>query len=400
MEIYKYKAKSEEGKTVRGLLEANDETDLYTKLRNQGMYLLEFKASTKDNTSRKMKAKVLSEFCRSIGTLLSAGVSLVRALSIVSQEETTKPQFRKIYERVLISVRQGNTLSNALEEQGNTFPPLMINMFRSAEASGNMDKVAMRMAGHYEKEYRLKSKVTNAMVYPCILLILIVVVVVFIFTFVIPQFEDMFSQMESLPIPTQIVMGCSNMFKNHWLMLLIILVVFVAGMGFLMRIPSVKVAVDHFKLKMPLFGKLLKVVYTARFARTLSSLYSSGLPIVMSLQIGQNTIGNEYIASQFPEAITKVRAGMNLSEALAGIDGFTNKLVSSIMIGEETGSLDNMLDSMADTLEYESEMAISKMVTFMEPVLIVVMALIVGLIVISVIMPIYGSYSSVEGSAY
>lgn len=400
MALYKYKAKAEDGKVRRGVLDAADDMELYAKLRGEGMYLLSSAPAEKVKHMRKLKPKILAEFCRSLGTLLAAGVSLVRALGIVSQEETTKPEHRKIYEEVLRSVRQGNTLSNALEDQGDTFPPLMIHMFRSAEASGNMDQVAMRMAGHYEKEYRLKSKVTNAMVYPCILLGLIVVVVLFIFSFVIPQFSDLFDQMEELPLPTRIVLACSNGLKEHWLVLGIAAVVIVLGIGFLMRIPSVKLQVDRFKLKMPLFGKLMRVVYTARFARTLSSLYASGLPIVTALQIGRNTVGNSYIAEQFAQAVDKVRTGMNLSEALSGIDGFTNKLSSAVMIGEETGSLDNMLDSIADTLEYESEMAINKMVTFMEPILIVIMACIVGLIVVSVIMPIYGSYSAIENSGY
>ena len=157
---------------------------------------------------------------------------------------------------------------------------------------------------------------------------------------------------------------------------------------------------DKMKIKLPVFGKLLMIIYTARFARTISSLYSSGIPIVQALQIGRKTIGNTYIDSQFDDAVAKVRSGGNLSDALDNIKGFTKKLTSAVRVGEETGSLDTMLNSIADSMEYESNMAVDRMVATLEPVLIVVMAIIVGFIMISVLMPIYGSYDAISNSGY
>lgn len=399
MAKYKYRAVDGSGKAVKGVMEAADEAELYTRLRSGGLYLKTASPAEKEGSSRKIKAKVLAEFCRSLGTLLGAGVSLVRALAMVSQEETTKPVYRKIYEDVLRRVRQGTPLSEAMEEQGKAFPPLLIHMFRSAEASGSLDKASIRMASHYDKEYRMHSKLVSAMTYPCILLGLIVVVVLIIFTFVIPQFEDLFSQMEELPALTKGVMAFKDLLVNHWLLILVVLAAAVVLFRALLRIPAVCQKKDKIKVHLPLVGKLLKVVYTARFARTLSSLYSAGLPIVQALQVGCRTVGNSYIESQFDEAVAKVRGGATLSEALRGIDGFITKLSSSILVGEETGSLDSMLDSTADTLDYESEMAINRMVTFLEPAMIVVMAILVGIVVIAVIMPIYGSYDAIESSA-
>jgi type IV pilus assembly protein PilC len=164
--------------------------------------------------------------------------------------------------------------------------------------------------------------------------------------------------------------------------------------------PSVKLQLDKLKIKLPVFGKLLMIIYTARFARTISSLYSSGIPIVQALQIGRKTIGNTYIDSQFDDAVAKVRSGGNLSDALDNIKGFTKKLTSAVRVGEETGSLDTMLNSIADSMEYESNMAVDRMVATLEPVLIVVMAIIVGFIMISVLMPIYGSYDAISNSGY
>ena len=399
MPAYKYKAINAEGKTISGILDAMSDEELYARLKGQGLSLMS--SSIKEKASgRKMKARVLSDFNRSLGMLLKAGVSLVRALNIISQEEGVDPKHKLVYETVLKNIRQGTPLSTAMEDQGAVFPPLMIYMYKSAEASGSMDNVALRLADHYEKEFRLKAKVSGAMVYPAILGVMIVLVVFFIFTFVIPQFSDMFAQMEELPLPTRVIMGISNAFTNQWPMLLIGLLCIVCVFIILMRFQKVKFYKDKLKLKAPVFGKLLRVLYAARFSRTLSSLYSAGLPMISALQISRDTVGNLYIEQQFDQVISMIRQGKNLSEALGTVDGFVKKLTSSIMIGEETGSLDQMLDATADTLDYESQMAIQKMTSFMEPALIIVMAFIVGFIMISVLMPIYGSYEAIGGSSY
>ena len=206
--------------------------------------------------------------------------------------------------------------------------------------------------------------------------------------------------MEELPVPTKILFFMSDGVKNHWMILLILLAFLIPATIFICHMPLVKLQLDKLKIKLPVFGKLLMIIYTARFARTISSLYSSGIPIVQALQIGRKTIGNTYIDSQFDDAVAKVRSGGNLSDALDNIKGFTKKLTSAVRVGEETGSLDTMLNSIADSMEYESNMAVDRMVATLEPVLIVVMAIIVGFIMISVLMPIYGSYDAISNSGY
>jgi len=399
MPSYKYKAINKEGKTISGILDTMNDEELYSRLKGQGLNLLSYQLKEKAS-GRKMKPRVLADFNRSLGMLLKAGVSLVRALSIISQEESTDKKHKLVYEAVLKSIRQGTPLSAAMEDQGAVFPPLMIYMYKSAEASGNMDNVALRLADHYEKEFRLRAKVSGAMVYPSILGVMIVIVVFFIFTFVIPQFSDMFAQMDELPLPTRVIMAISDAFTIHWPLLLIGLLCIVCVAVILLRFERVRFLKDKFKLKAPVFGKLLRVLYSARFSRTLSSLYSAGLPMISALQISKDTVGNLYIEQQFDTVISMIRQGKNLSEALESVDGFVKKLTSSIMIGEETGSLDQMLDATADTLDYESQMAIQKMTSFMEPAMIIIMAFIVGFIMVSVLMPIYGSYEAIGGSAY
>lgn len=396
MPKYKYKAKNENGKVVKGTMEAADEKALYQFLKSEGKYLVSSADAEGDKKSQgRIKTKVLIDFCRQLGALLDAGVTLVRALNIIAEEEGLDPRYRMIYLGVLALIRQGVPLSEAMEQQGNAFPILLISMIRSAEANGNIDQTAKRMANHYEKERKLNGKVTSAMIYPVILSILLVVVIIFVLTYMVPQFEDIFSSMESLPLPTVILLGISDGLKNHWLAVIITVAVVVIAFRLLLRIPAVKLTMDKIKLKLPIIGKLLRRIYTARFARTLSSLYGSGLPIVTALQIGKSTIGNLYIESQFDAVIAKVRAGEALSSSLSEIDGFIKKLSSTILVGEETGSLDDMLDSTAESLDYEAEKALEKMVSLLEPVLIIIMGLVIGFVVVAVILPVYQSYSTI-----
>ncbi|RHP30324.1 type II secretion system F family protein [Lachnotalea sp. AF33-28] len=399
MALYKYTAKAENGKSVRGMAEAADENELYEKLRAGGQFLITSSLKQDARSVRKMKPAQLSDFCRQLGTLLGAGVSLVRALNIIAQDQNLKPGPKKVYEDVLRLIRQGIPLSDAMEQQQGAFPELLINMIRSAEASGSLDQTSKRMAEHFDKDHRLNSKVKNAMVYPAILICMIIVVLIFVVVYIIPQFADIFASLEELPLPTVVVLGISDALTNHWPVILAAVAAAAVFFSVVFRIPDVALQKDRMKLKIPVIGKLLKVVYTARFARTLSSLYSSGIPIVTALQIGKHTVGNKYIESQFDEVIYSVRTGESLSKSLAAVDGFVNKLASSIMVGEETGSLDEMLNVIADALEYDSEMAIARMTAMLEPVLIIVMGVIIGFVIIAVMMPVFDGYSTIENGA-
>lgn len=400
MAKFKYTAQNDSGKRISGKMDAADKDELYAKLRARNIYMISAREESTKPKMKRLKSKELADFCRQLGTLLKAGVSLVRALNIMCHEETLKPVERQTYEELLRQIRQGVALSSAMEALEGTFPELLINMFKSAELSGNMDKTAMQMAVYFEKDYKMKKKINGAMIYPCILLIMLVAVVIFIVSYIIPQFDDLFSTMEQLPAPTRMLLAISDAFKYHWTIILAVFIAIVILIIFALKQPKVRLAFDRFKLRLPYVGKLLMIIYTSRFSRTLSTLYSAGLPMITALTVGCRTVGNKYIESQFDKSIATVRGGGSLSEAIASIDGFSKKLSDSIMIGEETGSLESMLVSMADTLEYESEMAISKLVTMLEPVMIITMGIVVGFVMISVLLPVYNSYSAIENQAY
>lgn len=397
MARFKYVAKDMSGKVHKGTVEAASENALTQQLREENLYLVEVKDLNGAKKHKKLKAKQLAAFCRELSTLLASGVTLVRALDIISEQEGMNKDERDIYKDVLQDLKRGISLSDAMESK-ECFPDLMIGMIRSGEGSGNLDLVTQRLSIQYEKDYKLTQQVKSAMTYPCILLVLCVVIVILIVTFILPQFQSLFDQMESLPMITNILIAVSNFLVQKWYIALLTVAVIVALIRIIVGIPSVRRGVDWLKVHMWGFGKLFKVVYTARFARTLSSLYSSGMPLVSAVGVAAKTIGNGYVESQFDEVITMVRGGVPLSQGLREVDGLLKKLSSTILVGEESGRLDVMLDSIAETLEADAEQATKRMVTLLEPILIIFMALIVGCIMIGVMLPIYQSYSAIENA--
>lgn len=397
MARFKYVAKDMSGKVHKGTVEAASENALTQQLREENLYLVEAKDLNGAKKHKKLKAKQLTAFCRELSTLLASGVTLVRALDIISEQEGMNKDERDIYKDVLQDLKRGISLSDAMESK-ECFPDLMIGMIHSGEGSGNLDLVTQRLSIQYEKDYKLTQQVKSAMTYPCILLVLCVAIVILIVTFILPQFQSLFDQMESLPMITNILIAVSNFLVQKWYIALLAVAVIVALIRIIVGIPSVRRGVDWLKVHMWGFGKLFKVVYTARFARTLSSLYSSGMPLVSAVGVAAKTIGNGYVESQFDEVITMVRGGVPLSQGLREVDGLLKKLSSTILVGEESGRLDVMLDSIAETLESDAEQATKRMVTLLEPILIIFMALIVGCIMIGVMLPIYQSYSAIENA--
>ena len=292
MAAYRYKAKDDQGKVISGIMNAASEQDLHEKLKAEGRFLIEAKEQIGKVRTKRLKADRLADFSRNLGKLISAGITLVRALKIISEDESITPREREIYADVLKSVRQGMPLSDALMDQGDTFPSLFINMIRSSENAGNMDRVADQMAEYYSKEHRLNQKIKSSMTYPKILGVMIVAVVIVIMGFVLPQFEELFAQMESLPPATKILMAISDFVKNRWYVLIFFGVVGYMVLRLFFSIPKIKYLKDKFEVHMPVIGKLRRIVYTARFARTLSSLYSAGISILNCLTIAKTTIGN------------------------------------------------------------------------------------------------------------
>ena len=393
MPVYKYTAKNLQSQLVRGTMEAASADTVRRTLRQNNEFALKIQEVQEHHKVYKLKPMEISDFSRQIASMLASGITMIRAIKIM-EERDIKPAIKKVYGVLYQEIQRGNTLSYAMESTGSSFPELLINMYKSGEASGQMEGTARKMADHYEKEHKLRGKIKSAMTYPVILFVITIMVVVLIFTLILPQFFTLFEGIE-LPAITQLMINISNSMTTYWYIYIIgTLILLVLG-GFLITVPRVKKALDQFKLKIPQIGKLMKIIYTARFARTLSSLYSSGLAMINALTISGATIGNTYLQSQFPHAIEQVRNGEPLSASIQTIHGFDAKLVATIYIGEESGNLDDMLEAVADSFDYEAEMATTRLVTFIEPIMIIIMAVIVGGIMLSVMLPIMTLYQNI-----
>lgn len=399
MAQYKYTAQDRNGKKTKGTMTAADETELQHRLREKDLFFLSASEIKGRRGRRQFRDNVLSDFSRQLGTLAAAGVSLVRALNIIVNGEAIKPKEREVYEDLLRQIRQGIALSDAMEAQGGAFPSLMIYMYRSAETSGNLDEVALKMAVLYEKEHQLKGKISSALTYPKILGFMVIAVILIITNYVLPQLQELLDMMEELPITTKILFMISDFMMSYWYIVIGIAVALWIFAKWLMTVPSARRQWHKALLHLPGVGKLMKVICTARFSRTLSSLYAAGIPIVSALQIARSTAGNDYIDSQFDEAITHIRGGSSLSEGLGEIDGLVSKLRDAVKVGEETGSVDSMLLSVSDALEFDADIAIAKLVSYVGPVMLIIMGGVVAFVMLSVFGAIYGSYDAIANMA-
>lgn len=397
MPLYQYTAKDMQAAVVRGTADEENEQALAARLRASGQFLLHCRQLDEPEKSvYRPKPNELAEFAGELGTMLASGITLVRAMNIILQSDL-RPKPRALYQNVAAALQRGLSFSEALDSQNGAFPPLMVNMFRAGEASGKMDQAAKKIAVHYEKDNKVRSKIKSAMIYPIILVCVAILVMLGIFLFIMPQFFDTFASFDmELPGITKAVMAFSNLLTEQWAYCLLAAIGVILGISILLQRPGVRLMLDKFKLKLPKIGKLLRTIYTARFARTLSTLYTSGLPMIQALSVAAETIGNRYIARQFDQVTAQVRSGAPLSASLSVINGFSSKLSSVTLIGEESGRLDEMLDNMADSFDFESEKAIERLIAMLEPAMIVILAIGVGVIMVSVMLPLYTMYQNLS----
>jgi len=393
MPVYKYSAIAFDGSRKQGTLETASVAQLSHHLTTEGLFLVDHKIISEKIKSKKIKISEIADFCRQLAAMLASGITLIRAMQIIAQRDN-KPEVKQSYTSLIEDLKRGNTLSDAMENQGKAYPSLLVNMIRSGESSGGLEAACAKMADTYDKQNKLSNKMKSASTYPLILIVMIISVIIVLFTFVMPKFEPLFRDMV-LPLPTQIMFGISGFLVSYWYYVAVAVILGAALITSILKQPAPKHAIDRLKLRLPLIGKLMRTIYTARFARTLASLYVSGIPMIQSLTIARTTIDNVYIERQFDAVINALGNGMTLSQALMFVDGFDLKLQSTVMIGEESGRLEQMLDSVADQFDYEAEQATQRLVTLMEPVMIIIMAAVVALVIMSVILPIFQMYQNI-----
>jgi len=392
MATFSYVATDVNGNISRGRENADNHFDLIEKLKGRHLYLTSYKELEEkaQMVTYKYKTKALAFLCRQMSSMLVAGISVVRALHImVTQEKNKKAKMllNEIYEQV----QTGKSLSEALASKPGSFPNLFLSMVSAGEASGNLDMIMTRVADHYAKENKTNNKIKSAMTYPIILGLLTILIVVGLFTFIFPMFLDLFQDAEEIPPLSAALMNISQfMTHNPHIIIGAIAVILVFGRAAL-KTPSVRYKVDQYMLKIPKAGELLGIIYTARFARTMSNLFASGLQMVECIEKSAQTLGNIYIIERFKEVVENVKRGEPLSSALIKINVFNAIFTAMVVVGEESGSLDSILSKTADYYDEESDAAITNLVSMLEPVMIIVLGGAVGLVLAGIFPLIYGS---------
>ncbi len=396
MKSFTYVAKDTAGKTLKGVIEAENGQEVLQKIHDQGWFCVSYTENLGSGRSSiyKFSTKELSFCCRQLAAMMTSGLTIVKALDILYKEQEKKGATQcwlEIYE----SVQKGATFTEALEEKRGSFPDFFISMVGAGESSGSLDVVMNRLSEHYANENKTNNKIKGAMTYPIILGILCVVMVIGMFTLILPSFAGMMEE-DEMPVLSRALMHFSDWLVAYWWAVLIAVLLLVIVIKYALKVPSIRLKFDKFILKCPSVGKLVCTMYTGRFARTLSSLYSSGIPMVECLERSSRVLGNSYIDQCFIQVVDEVKQGQPLSTSIQKTEVFESMFCSIIYVGEESGALDSILEKTADYYEEESDTAIGKLVGMMEPLMIIIMGVAIGLCLAAIFPMLYGSMGNIE----
>lgn len=402
MPDYRYKAIGADGARIEGVQTAHSEIQILELLRNNKQVPIsieEISNISKDvNLSsrfNKVKLKDISIFCRQFFTMLNAGVTILNVLEIL-KNQTLNKRLQVVIHEIHEKVQKGMSLSEAMGEFKKDFPDLLINMVAVGEVSGNLDGIMERMAIHFDKEYRTTEKVKSAMVYPVVLAIVAISVVTFLLVAVMPTFVGMFqSSGVELPLPTRILLTLSNALIEYGLFIVIAFGGIFMFIKAVINTPKGQFAIDQMKLKLPVVKALNKMIITTRFTRTMSMLVASGVPLIQSLEVVAKVVQNKVVEKSMHHAITEVKKGISLSIPLKEMGHFPVMVHYMVGIGEESGSLDDILSRTATFYDEELETTIARTMALIEPIMIVVMAILIGSIAIAMVMPMFDMMKTV-----
>lgn len=401
MAVYKYEIIDPNGKHKKGTIDANDELTARQTLKTDGSTLVSIAmAGALDKEvnisfGAPVKPKELAVFCNMFKSILAAGVTIIEALGMLA-EQTENKKFKAVIEEVHDDVQKGETLSSAFAKHPKFFPEMMVQMANAGEASGSLETSFERLTTHFEKDAHLKALVAKSMVYPIILICVIVGVVILMMTVIVPQFTSTFDEIGAeLPGITKAVMAVSDFIIHWWWLALIIIVAIVVFLKAFKKTERGALLFGRIMLKMPLFGPLSVKTAAARFTRTLSTLISSGMALVEAIHITGKIMTNAVVQAAMVKAEEDVTQGFPLSVPLMESEVFPVMVPQMVKIGEETGSLDEMLSKIANYYDEEVEIATEALVAAMEPLIIIVMAGTVVPIILAVLMPMFSLYSAI-----
>lgn len=392
MPNFKYIAKDTSGKTLMGNVEFESKMLLIDSLRQKGLVIIsieETKAKGKSFRSKRIKLDDLVIFSRQLATMVNSGIPLIEAIDILGLQ-VEKPDFRKVLLKVKNDIETGSSLSEAMAVHPNIFSPLYINMVRAGESSGLLDEILDRLSGYLEKAAALARKIRSSLIYPAVVVSMAALITLILILKVIPTFKGIFETLGgTLPLPTRILIAFSDLVRTMFVYIVAVLVVAVILFGRFIRTDKGRLMFDRFCLKAPVFGVMFQKVAIAKFARTLSTLTKSGVPILISLEIVSKTAGNKVLELAINEVRKGVREGEMIAGPLSKTGLFPPMVVRMIAVGEKTGKLENMLSKIADFYEEQVDAAVSGLTSLIEPLIIAFLGIVIGGIVIAMFLPIF-----------
>ena len=398
-QAFAYTGRNTAGKLVKGRLDAANEAAVVSRLRGMGVSPVSIKESAQatglqrdiviPGFTKNVKLKDLAIMSRQMATMIGSGLSLLRTLTILSEQTESRP-LTKILEKVRDDVQTGISTSDAFARHSDAFPPLMINMIRAGETGGFLEGALGSIATNFEKEVKLRGTIKSAMTYPVIVFVMAILAVIAMLVFIVPVFQKMFATLGGqLPLPTMMLVYLSQS------MVYVIPILAVIGILFAVWWPKnknterVRKVLDPIKLKLPVFGALLKKIAVARFSRNFSNMISAGVPILQALNIVGETSGNWVIEDALRDVAESVRQGQSIAAPLAAQPVFPAMVTQMIAVGEDAGSLETMLDKIADFYDQEVEAATEQLTAMIEPIMVAFLGVVVGGMIVALYLPIF-----------
>lgn len=398
MAQYNYKAMDKNGKAKKGSIEAINPEKAKEKLKSEGLIVQEIKEQgvAKAGRGKKVKDKDLAVFCKQFASVLNAGVTIISALEMMSEQLENKTLQRALQEAQAY-VQKGGTLADAFKLNPKVFPPIMINMTAAGEMSGNLEICFERLTTHFETANALHSKVKGAVTYPIVILIVVVAVVAVLLVGVIPQFSQMFDDLGSeLPAATQMLVNLSDFLQHKWYIVVIVVAALIFGLKAFGKTEAGSLMYAKIGMKAPLFGNLTVKSAAATFSRTMATLMASGISLIDAVEQVAKMINNRIIREALLDAKVQISKGVPLSKPLRDCGIFPAMLPQMTRIGEETGNIEDMMDKVADYYEMEVNDATDALTAAMEPMIIVIMGVVVGGIVMAIYSPMLSMYDAVD----
>lgn len=392
MALYNYKAKNLQGNIIKGSTEAINKEDVVQSLRESGYYPISIEPFTNRKELNlqflnKITTKDLAIFCRQFAFVLGSGTPIIRCLEICIEQANNK-RMKEILIRAMEQIQRGNSLSDCLKYE-RSIPDMMVNLIEAGEASGRLDRIVEDLAEYYDSLYKQEQKIKSALSYPKFIGTFAILIVAFLLVFVVPSFvENLVDIGGEIPLLTKIIMNISAFLTEYWIVVVLAsCILYLIKKLIIDENEDYKEKRDRNKLKIPIFGNIHKEIISARFAKTLSILISSGLGVIQSLEISAKVVGNLYIKNMINSAEDEIRDGNTIGKTLENMHLFPLMLTQMINLGEETGTLEEVLERTSKFYDGEVENATSKLVSSIEPIMIIVLSVIVLIIVLAMILP-------------